>query len=181
MSFDFFRQYFFGKQPSPPAAKVFAPRFLPGPFIPKTPSPSSIPAVQPVTITATSAQEIPVALSFTSILSDIGNGLKKFFSAVVPIAEASEPIVAVAFPGISALYTATVTEVANAETAAIAAGAQSGSSTQKLAAVVAAITPTFTAYAASNGMPAPTAATITTWTNAIVASLNAIPAATSTT
>lgn len=122
-----------------------------------------------------------MALSFTSILSDIGSGLKKFFSAVVPIAEAAEPIVAVAFPGISALYTATVTEVANAETAAIAAGAQSGSSTQKLAAVVAAITPTFTAYAAANGMPAPTTATITTWTNAIVASLNAIPAATPTT
>lgn len=139
-------------------------------------SPAPIPEVQPTTIT----KEITVALSFTSILSDIGNGLKKFFSAVVPIAESAEPIVAVAFPGISALYTATVTEVANAETAAIAAGAQSGSSTQKLAAVVAAITPTFTAYAAANGMPAPTTTTITTWTNAIVASLNAIPAATPT-
>ena len=139
---------------------------------PQTPT-----AIQP----ATAPEEIPtMALSFTSILSDIGNGLKKFFSAVVPFAEAAEPIVAVAFPGISALYTATVTEVANAENAAIAAGAQNGTGTQKLAAVVAAITPTFAAYAAANGMPAPTTATITTWTNAIVASLNAIPAATTT-
>jgi uncharacterized membrane protein (Fun14 family) len=126
----------------------------------------------------TATKENNVALSFTSILSDIGTGLKKFFSAALPVAEAAEPIIAVAFPGVSALYDATVTEIGNAETAAIAAGAQSGTGAQKLAAVVAAVTPTFTAYATAQGLPAPTTATITNWVNAAVASLNAIPAAT---
>lgn len=115
--------------------------------------------------------------SFKSILSDIGNGLKKFFSVVDSVAKAAEPIVDVAFPGIAGLYNATVAEVGNAETAAIAAGAQSGTGAQKLAAVVAAITPTFTQYAAANGLSAPTASIITNYVNAVVASLNAIPAA----
>jgi hypothetical protein len=116
--------------------------------------------------------------SFKSILTDIGNGLKKFFSEADKIAAAVEPIVDVAFPGIASLYNATVTEVGNAETAAIAASAQTGSGAQKLAAVIAAITPTFTEYAQTNGLPAPTNAVITNYVNAVVASLNAIPAAT---
>jgi hypothetical protein len=140
----------------------------------QVPSLTSIPAVQPAT------KESTTMASFTSILSDIGNGLKKFFSVAVTVAEAAEPIVAVAFPGVSSLYDSTVTAIANAETAAIAAGAQTGTGAQKLAAVVAAITPTFTAYAAANGLPTPTTTTITNWVNAAVASLNAIPAATST-
>jgi hypothetical protein len=117
--------------------------------------------------------------SFKTILGDIGNGLKRFFTEADKIAAAVEPIVDIAFPGIASLYNSTVTEVGNAETAAIAAGAQSGSGAQKLAAVVAAITPTFTQYASANGLPAPTSAVITNYVNAVVASLNAIPAASS--
>lgn len=116
--------------------------------------------------------------SFKSILSDIGNALKKFFSEADKIAAVAEPIVDTAFPGISGLYNATVTEVGNAETAAIAAGAQSGSGAQKLAVVVGAITPTFTQYAQANGLSTPSTAVITNYVNAVVASLNAIPAAT---
>lgn len=115
--------------------------------------------------------------SFKTILSDIGNGLKKFFNVADGIAKAAEPIVDVAFPGIAILYNTTVTEVGNAEAAAIAAGAQSGSGAQKLAAVVAAVTPYFTQYSSQNGLPAPTSAVITNYVNAVVASLNAIPAA----
>lgn len=115
--------------------------------------------------------------SFTSILSDIGNGLKKFFAKAIPLAEAVAPIVDVALPGVAGLYNATVTEVANAETAAIAAGQQNGSGPQKLAAVVAAITPTFAAYAKQQGLPAPTQTVLQNYVNAVVASLNAIPAA----
>ena len=115
--------------------------------------------------------------SFQSILSDIGNGLKKFFNLALPFAAAAAPIVDVMFPGIAGLYNATVTEVGNAETAAIAAGAQNGTGAQKLAAVVAAVTPYFTQYASSNGLPAPTEAVIQNYVNAVVASLNAIPAA----
>jgi hypothetical protein len=117
-----------------------------------------------------------MAANFKSILSDIGNGLKKFFDKALPVAEAAEPIVDAAFPGIAALYNSTVAEVSSAETAAIAASAQSGSGAQKLAAVVAAITPTFEQYASENGLPAPTEAVITNYVNAVVASLNAIPA-----
>lgn len=116
--------------------------------------------------------------SFKTILSDIGNGLKKFFSLADGIAKDIEPIVDVAFPGIANLYNTTVTEVGNAETAAIAAGAQSGTGGQKLAAVVTAITPYFIQYASQNGLPAPTSAVITNYVNAVVASLNAIPTST---
>jgi hypothetical protein len=116
--------------------------------------------------------------SFKTILSDIGNGLKKFFSMADVIAKDVEPIVDVAFPGIANLYNTTVTEVGNAETAAIAAGAQNGTGAQKLAAVVTAITPYFTQYASQNGLPAPTSAVITNYVNAVVASLNAIPTST---
>src|SRR6202453_3015730 len=117
-------------------------------------------------------------MSFKSILQDVGTGLKKFFGEATIVAEAAEPIVAVALPGISALYDATVNEVVKAETAAIAAGAQSGTGAQKLALVVAAVTPIFTSYAATTGIPTPTATTITTWVNAVVAGLITIPAAT---
>ena len=117
--------------------------------------------------------------SFKTILDDIGTGLKKFFGVAVTVAQAAEPIIAVAFPGISVLYNATVNEVAKAEAAAIAAGAQTGSGPQKLALVIAAIEPVFQEYAAQTGIPAAAQTTaITNWINAVVASLNAIPAGT---
>lgn len=115
--------------------------------------------------------------SFKTILDDIGNGLKKVFTIGTEVAKAAEPFVDIAFPGIAPLYNATVAAVGTAETAAIAAGAQTGTGAQKLAAVVASITPVFTAYATAQGLPAPTVATITNYVNAVVATVNAIPAA----
>lgn len=114
--------------------------------------------------------------SFTSILSDIGKGLKVFFTGAVTVAQAAEPIVDIAFPGIAPLYNLTVSEVAKAETAAIAAGTQNGTGPQKLALVVAAIESEFNSYAAKNNLAAPSAATIENWVNAVVATLNVIPA-----
>lgn len=113
--------------------------------------------------------------SFTSILSDVGKGLKKFFSIVLGVAQVAEPIIDVAFPGLAVLYNATVNEAVKAEAAAIAAGQQNGTGAQKLAMVIAAVTPQVVAFAAQNGLPAPTAATITNYVNAVVATLNAIP------
>lgn len=113
--------------------------------------------------------------SFTSILSDIGNALKKVFGVAVKVAAVAEPIVDIAFPGIANLYNLTVSAAANAETNAIAAGAQSGTGAQKLATVIASITADFEAYATTAGIPF-TQATIETWVNAVVATLNAIPA-----
>ena len=77
--------------------------------------------------------------SFASVLSDVGNALKKFFGVAVTVATAVEPFVDALLPGIGTLYNAVLAEVAKAETAAIAAGAQSGTGAQKLALVIAAI------------------------------------------
>lgn len=114
---------------------------------------------------------------FKSILSDIGRGLKKFFDVAVKAAEVATPFVDVAFPGIGGLYTATVAAAAQAEAAAVAAGQQNGSGPQKLAMVVSAIEKQFNDYAAVNGISNVTVSMIENWVNAVVASLNAIPAA----
>lgn len=116
--------------------------------------------------------------SFKSILGDIGSGLKKFFGVAIDAAKVAEPIIDVAFPGFAPLFNAGVSEVANAETAAIAAGSQSGTGEQKLAAVLA--SPTFQtaveAFEGTSGIPL-NATQQTAFINAIVAALNAIPAA----
>src|ERR1700735_3154606 len=114
--------------------------------------------------------------SFTSILSDIGSGLKKFFSVVVGAAAVADPIVDTISPGLAALYNTTVTAVANAEAAAIAAGQQNGTGPQKLALVVSSIESAFNTYASANGLAAPSVSVIENYVNAVVASINAIPA-----
>jgi hypothetical protein len=116
--------------------------------------------------------------SFSSILSNIGHGLKVFFAGAVKVAVAAEPLVDVAFPGIAGLYNATVNEVAKAEGLAIAAGSQSGTGPQKLSLVVQAIESEFDAYAKANGITYD-ASHIEAWVNAVVTSLNVIPAGTS--
>ena len=112
--------------------------------------------------------------SFESVLSAVGNTLKKFFTGAVVVAQTAEPLVAVCFPGVSELFNKTVHAVAQAETLAIASGAQSGTGPQKLAYVVSAIEAEFTSFAADNGIQNDVA-TITKWANAIVASLNSLP------
>ena len=119
--------------------------------------------------------------SFTSILTGVAHGFKKFFGGAVKVAQAAEPFVDIAFPGIAMLYNTTVNEVAKAEAAAIVAGTQSGTGAQKLAMVLAAIEPAFTEYATQTGIPSTQRAqVIENWVNAVVASLNAIPAPTPT-
>jgi hypothetical protein len=66
-----------------------------------------------------------------TFLQHVGNFFKSVFADVTHVATAIEPVVDVAFPGISTLYNATVQAVATAETAATAAGAATGSGTQK--------------------------------------------------
>jgi hypothetical protein len=136
------------------------------PALPKISALSTMPAA-PV--------EIPMA-SFTSILSNIGNDLKKFFSGAVTVATAAEPFIAVIFPGVSPLFNTVVTAVGTAEAAAAAAGAQTGTGTQKLALVLASVESSFNSYAAANGLVAPNAAQTEAAVNAAVAFLNALPA-----
>lgn len=114
--------------------------------------------------------------SFSTILSDIRSAFKKFFSVATTIATDAEPIVDVLFPGFATLYNGAVAEAAKAEALAAAAGAQTGTGAQKLALVVQSLTPSILAYAETQGLPTPTATQITTYANAVVATLNAFAA-----
>lgn len=120
---------------------------------------------------------------FVSLLKAAGAKLKDFFSKVLPeaatLAKDAEPIIDLAFPGISILFNATVSAVATAEAAGQAAATASTGSNgeQKLAAVLSAVGPLITAYLAQQGITASTAQ-VTAWVNAIVLALNALPAAT---
>ena len=113
--------------------------------------------------------------SFTSILSDIGKGLKKFFTVATEVAQVAEPFVDVVLPGIAPLYNATLAAVVKAESSAIAAGSQNGTGAQKLALVVQSIETDFAAYATAQGISY-NAATVQAWVSAVVATVNAIPA-----
>lgn len=117
--------------------------------------------------------------SFVSVLSDIGKGLKKFFTVALDLAVAAEPFVNSVFPGVGLLFNAVVTEVGVIEGAAAAAGAQTGTGPQKLAAVTAAVEGAFAQYEAANNIKTPhTAAQIEAAVNGAVAFLNALhPAA----
>ena len=55
--------------------------------------------------------------SFSTILSDIGHGLKLFFTGAVTVAKAAEPVVDILFPGVSVLYNTTVILLERQETA----------------------------------------------------------------
>jgi hypothetical protein len=114
--------------------------------------------------------------SFTSILSDIGNGLKKFFGIAVAVATDAEPLVAALFPGISVLFNSVVSQVGQAEALAVAAGQQNGTGTQKLALVLQSVEASFNDYAKTAGLATPSAAQIEAAVNAAVDFLNAIPA-----
>lgn len=120
--------------------------------------------------------------SFKSILSDIGKGLKVFFTDATKVAQVAEPIIDMAFPGIATLYNSGVNEVVAIETASIAAGSQSGTGAQKLAAVLSsqAFQTAVVQFEATAGIKL-SAAEQTAFINAIVAMLNSIPSSTTTT
>jgi hypothetical protein len=110
---------------------------------------------------------------FVTVLDKIGSAFEKFFDKAIPIAEAAEPIVDVAFPFIGPLYNTTVALVKAAEGAAAAAGKQTGTGPQKLALVLTALQPYATQMLQADGVAAPTTAQITNYINSVVAGLNA--------
>ncbi|HTW46200.1 MAG TPA: hypothetical protein VMD58_11685 [Acidobacteriaceae bacterium] len=109
----------------------------------------------------------------STFLKHIGSFFKSLFVDAAKVAKVAEPVVDLAFPSVANLYNFTVQQASLAETAA--AGV-SGAGEQKLAAVVAAVTPYATSALQADGVPAPTNAQITAYVNAVVASLNALPA-----
>jgi len=109
----------------------------------------------------------------STLLQHVGSFFRTLFTDTTKVAEVAEPIVDIAFPSVANLYNFTVQQASLAETAAEGAF---GSGAQKLAAVVAAVTPYATTALQADGVPAPTSAQITAYVNAVVASLNALPA-----
>jgi hypothetical protein len=116
--------------------------------------------------------------SFTSVLSNIGKGLKAFFTSpiVKEIETVAVPLAETFFPAAAPLINGVMVEVAKVEALAISAGAQSGTGTQKLALVIQTSESIFNDYEKSRGVtinPAGKEAIV----NGIVAILNNLPVA----
>lgn len=120
--------------------------------------------------------------SFKSVLSTIGADIKGVFTWIgsakgQQVISAGEGAVETVFPqltGIINLANQGLVEAVKIEALAAAAGEQTGSGVQKLAAVTSAITPTALAYAQQHGFPVPTATTIQNAANGLVAFINAL-------
>ena len=108
-----------------------------------------------------------------TFLQHVGGFFKSIFKSAIKVAEVAEPVVDIAFPGVASLYNFTVQQAALAETAAEGA---KGAGAQKLAAVIAAVLPYAASALKADGVPEPTEAQIEAYVNAVVASLNALPA-----
>lgn len=130
-------------------------------------------------------------MATTSFLSKIGTAFKDVFAflgspkgqAVVAATEGVAETVATAVgagvpvQGALALINSWGSEIIKTEALAAAAGQQTGSGLQKAAAVLTAITPQATAFAASQGAPAPTLAALTTINTSLVTAFNTLTAA----
>lgn len=115
-------------------------------------------------------------MSFKSVLSSIGHELQRIFQVAEKVAVASEPVVAIFFPAEAGLFNFVVNAVGTTEAAAVAAGQQTGTGSQKLALVVASVEDSFKNYAAQKGYVNPTADEIQKAVNAAVTFLNALNA-----
>lgn len=123
-----------------------------------------------------------------TLLQHIGSAIVGFFKKEAPvvneiikegdqIAQAVSPFIGIAFPAIAPLFNMTVAAIGQAEaTGQAALASASGGGTQKLATVIASLEPGFVAYYQSQFGATPTLAQIEAYVNAVVASLNALPA-----
>lgn len=111
-----------------------------------------------------------------TFLQHVGSFFKTIFADGTKAAAAVEPVVDLAFPGIATLYNSTVQAVSVAEAAGVSAASSStGNGPAKLAAVTSAIEPLAVAYLKSQGITANNTQ-VQAWVNAVVATLNALPA-----
>jgi hypothetical protein len=111
-------------------------------------------------------------------LTESGVIFKTIFKDGTAIATDVEPAVDLLFPGISALYNASATAAAKISSTWVTgkgSKAQPKSATS-IQVFVIEITPAFNAYAASQGLPAPTSAQITAWAKAFFTLLVTVPA-----
>lgn len=120
-------------------------------------------------------------MSVKSVLDKIGSDFKAVFTFLgsptgQKIVSTGEAVVEAIVPGTAGAITLAnnwLTEIVKTQALATAAAAESGSSTQKAAATLAAITPQALQFAQVNGLPAPTATQLAAANDALVAFLNA--------
>lgn len=117
--------------------------------------------------------------SFNSILTGIGNSLKKFFSnpIVQDVEKFALPVAETFFPAITPFVNGLLAAAGKAETLALAAGAQNGTGAQKLALALQDAEIVFQTYEAAHGVNITTDSK-TKIMNSIVAILNELPAST---
>jgi hypothetical protein len=112
---------------------------------------------------------------FVSILEAVGKDIVKDFNKVLPIAAGiGEAAVAVYAPTLSPMYNATVNAVLTAEKSA-AVLKQTGTGTQKMAAVVAIAGPLISQGLSDAGLPADATA-VNGYVNSVVTILKTTPA-----
>lgn len=131
-------------------------------------------------------------MSIKSVLDKIGADIKGVFTFLgsskgAAIVQAGEGLVETLLPGTAGAITLAnnwLQEIVKTQALATAADAGTGSSTQKAAMVLAAVTPQALQFAQVNGVPPPTAAALQKANDALVNFLNAFtaePTSTSTT
>ncbi len=130
-------------------------------------------------------------MSFDTILSKVGKDVKsvvtELFTKILPtavkVAQESEPLVSVAaasfgVPSLGAEFTTVVNAVAAAETAGALAGATGATGEQKLAQVIASVTPALLPTLTAQGLETAAAqTTIEKYAQAVVTVLNTFPVA----
>ena len=124
-------------------------------------------------------------MSLKSVLDKIGADAKSVFAflgstkgqTIIASGEAVIESIDPALTGIFTLANSWLTEIVKAETLAAAAGTQTGTGTQKAAAVLAAVTPEVLTFAQSNGLTPLTAAQLATANDALVTFLNSFTTA----
>lgn len=119
-------------------------------------------------------QEGDTRMSLGTFFKKFGVDLEKVIDVGAKAAEVAEPVVDVLFPALAAVYNGAVNEAVKLLAAGQAAAAQGGSTTVQLENVAAAVAPELIAYAQQEGLPAPTAAHITAFTQAILTSLQVL-------
>lgn len=123
-----------------------------------------------------------------TLLQHLGSQIVSIFKKAAPVVndvikegatlgEAAEPIVDTAFPTVAPLYNLVESAVLQAEaTGQSILSSTTGGGTTKSAAVIAGLEPIFVAFYQKEYGATPTLAQIEAYINAVVASLNALPA-----
>ncbi len=113
-------------------------------------------------------------MSLGGFFKKVGVDLEKVIGAGAKVAAVAEPVVDILFPAVATLYNGAVNEAVKLLTAGQSAASQGGSTPVELENVIAAIEPSLVAYLQGEGLSAPTAAQLSSFTQSILASLQVL-------